>query len=954
MIDSLEIRASQAITTLDAASIISCENNLIFSSQFLNLQSDIDLTSLNGNVIFNTNTTGSSQDISIIGNSIFNYFTTTNIANLLLSREKSNEIQGLINGNVRILRGTGGDFSLSGSGRITVFTNSPGVISGSPNYNFYPDPAFHLVSHADLTIDDLKGTVVDYNIFHTIESNNDYSTFVFQSTLKSMKNYYIYLQCNSVITNETPMLMISTDDPFTPFNGKTNNQLNHADNIQCDGTGQTFQVDLVGSDFYLVPKPVITESSTPTRLPSISNTPTTTISKSSSPTSTDSTTGTPTPTRTPSISLTPTNTATHTPSHTPTGTSTPSNTPTGTGTQTPTNTNTPSNTLTSSPTPSNTMTGTPSHTSTTSSTNTKTQSPTSSITASPTGTQTPSGTSSDTVTPTSSSSQSNTMTPTESPTQTSTPSNTPTQTSTPTPSPSDNSTASGTPSNSFSKTPTISDSQTPTPSSTGTLTATPSPTSTNSQSMTGTPTQTSSSTSSNTPTPTSTLSSSSTNTPTPLQTPTPSLSLSSSHTPTSSSTQTPSNTETSTPSSTISSSQSPTQTQSSSNSQSITASGTISLTPTSTPSSTSSNTQTSTSSQTSSSTPSFIPSNSRTFTSTPSNTKILIQETVTNTPSSSITISNPSTPSSTISTSTTSSISNSISTSLSNSIQISSSNTPSSSNLKLDTNIQPPLPSQPPINNINTITPSKSISLQSTISSVVNIIVSSSRTPSRVQSIVSSQECNFNSGICGGLVEIDLIAPSGSIITINNPDIDLINQSDTSDIVSFIVDFQLSDGSTDLGGDVEVCFESNHNSNDNLCLGYLDESLNPPEWICQDHCLQKNSDGLICGNTDHFTNFALLLSGSGNKGNCGDDGDYWITGSGLGDFYLVLSCALFCLIVAVIFVYIVLNSKNLQLCLMGREGMRIRMSKERLAELPSKIIPVIPPLSSRQSSVMIP
>jgi hypothetical protein len=54
------------------------------------------------------------------------------------------------------------------------------------------------------------------------------------------------------------------------------------------------------------------------------------------------------------------------------------------------------------------------------------------------------------------------------------------------------------------------------------------------------------------------------------------------------------------------------------------------------------------------------------------------------------------------------------------------------------------------------------------------------------------------------------------------------------------------------------------------CLSYLDESSNPPKWKCVDECLQKK-DGLLCGYTDHFTSFAVLLGGStgGGGGGCG-------------------------------------------------------------------------------------
>ena len=41
------------------------------------------------------------------------------------------------------------------------------------------------------------------------------------------------------------------------------------------------------------------------------------------------------------------------------------------------------------------------------------------------------------------------------------------------------------------------------------------------------------------------------------------------------------------------------------------------------------------------------------------------------------------------------------------------------------------------------------------------------------------------------------------------------------------------------------------------CLGYLDETRNPPEWKCQDSALKKDSGGYLCGTTDHFTIFTL-------------------------------------------------------------------------------------------------
>lgn len=42
-----------------------------------------------------------------------------------------------------------------------------------------------------------------------------------------------------------------------------------------------------------------------------------------------------------------------------------------------------------------------------------------------------------------------------------------------------------------------------------------------------------------------------------------------------------------------------------------------------------------------------------------------------------------------------------------------------------------------------------------------------------------------------------------------------------------------------------------------------DETEDPPEWKCQDFCLFTTDDGLFCGETDHVTNFAILLNGAG-------------------------------------------------------------------------------------------
>lgn len=52
------------------------------------------------------------------------------------------------------------------------------------------------------------------------------------------------------------------------------------------------------------------------------------------------------------------------------------------------------------------------------------------------------------------------------------------------------------------------------------------------------------------------------------------------------------------------------------------------------------------------------------------------------------------------------------------------------------------------------------------------------------------------------------------------------------------------------------------------CLGYIDETVDPPKWVCEDPCV-KRVDGTVCGQTSHFTSFAILLDGGLSDLECG-------------------------------------------------------------------------------------
>lgn len=71
---------------------------------------------------------------------------------------------------------------------------------------------------------------------------------------------------------------------------------------------------------------------------------------------------------------------------------------------------------------------------------------------------------------------------------------------------------------------------------------------------------------------------------------------------------------------------------------------------------------------------------------------------------------------------------------------------------------------------------------------------------------------------------------------------------------------------------VELCFIVPDPNQDNLCLSFYDESKG--EWICSDPCV-KVKDDKVCGETNHFTNFAILLNGG--DADCEDDFDFTLT-----------------------------------------------------------------------------
>ena len=161
-----------------------------------------------------------------------------------------------------------------------------------------------------------------------------------------------------------------------------------------------------------------------------------------------------------------------------------------------------------------------------------------------------------------------------------------------------------------------------------------------------------------------------------------------------------------------------------------------------------------------------------------------------------------------------------------------------------------------------------------------------------------------------------------SLITISfaNADFSEVFAAIATDVPNNGIDFDSEVVEVSVVGKFDtatLCFLTKSGETKDNCLAYF-ESKNE-KWICQDKCLEKNSNNQICGKTDHFTSFAILLGGG--LGECGDDYPY-VTGSFQGDLILVGSVAAFCVMVGV-FVILLSYTPLGQQVILGQEGSRI-------------------------------
>ena len=186
-------------------------------------------------------------------------------------------------------------------------------------------------------------------------------------------------------------------------------------------------------------------------------------------------------------------------------------------------------------------------------------------------------------------------------------------------------------------------------------------------------------------------------------------------------------------------------------------------------------------------------------------------------------------------------------------------------------------------------------------------------------------EGNYQAVVNASKVEISISVDGEYTLVIANG-----TNTNNADFVSTVVDISLLDGSGNYvqpNSTVQICFEVGKNEKDkNVCLG----SFQDGKWQCDDHCLKRNNDDLLCGDVDHFTNFALLLTG--DAGDCNDDHESYITGDSMGDFLLImLLIALAC--VCIICCVAASNFRLCEIIIVGKEGMRVKDTRLRMSEV---------------------
>jgi hypothetical protein len=270
-------------------------------------------------------------------------------------------------------------------------------------------------------------------------------------------------------------------------------------------------------------------------------------------------------------------------------------------------------------------------------------------------------------------------------------------------------------------------------------------------------------------------------------------------------------------------------------------------------------------------------------------------------------------------------------------------------------------PSILPINNNNNVSPTPTHSIKFKEDPLNDHIYGGSYTGSFNNNIevIKFEDYNNNNGD-DSIIKIPLLSNNQNELNNNNNIIGNINipktiinegfvlviiqgydtyYFDTYNTVSSIIDLTLFDSNdneiNNFEDPIEICLEvdqstinKNNDKSDNCsnnpksdtnyipCLSFLNDFN---KWECIDDNL-KSDNNLLCGKTNHFTNFAILLNGNTEKCNSSEN---YITGNLIYDLIIILSIICIIIILSLIIIITFSHFYPFKKILYGKEGWRI-------------------------------
>ena len=187
------------------------------------------------------------------------------------------------------------------------------------------------------------------------------------------------------------------------------------------------------------------------------------------------------------------------------------------------------------------------------------------------------------------------------------------------------------------------------------------------------------------------------------------------------------------------------------------------------------------------------------------------------------------------------------------------------------------------------------------------------------QEVTSSRDTTTVTFVDSNNQIVNVVLFPGSVtegVTLSIFEVDKRPSSSLTGVVDISLFF--NDVETQPNSQIEICFELESNV-EGSCLGFYNTKKQPPVWECEDKCLKKKGKS-ICGNSDHLTNFAILLTG--NDENACDDGNFILNNA--KEDGILIACVVAAVWVCLLFLLLLTYTGFGQQFLYGKEGARVK------------------------------